>query len=79
MPIKKQTGVNDESTHQDKEDALREFCIIPRSRDEMQKFLGLKDKNNFKNNYLTPLLEKGLIVMTIPDKPTSKNQKYVKK
>lgn len=45
----------------------------------MQKFIGLKDKNNFKDNYLTSLLEKGLIVMTIPDKSTSKNQKYVKK
>ena len=68
-----------QDTHQDKMKELRVFCKTPRSRVEMQGFLGLKDKNNFKNNYLIPMLEKGLIEMTIPDKPTSKNQKYVAK
>lgn len=43
----------------------------------MQEFIGLKDKNNFKKNYLIPMLENGIIAMTTPDKPTSKNQKYV--
>lgn len=27
--------------------------------------------------YLKPLLEKGLLKMTIPEKPNHKNQKYV--
>lgn len=30
------------------------------------------------NNYLNPALENGLIKMTNPDKPTSKNQMYYK-
>lgn len=45
----------------------------------MQEFIGLNDKNNFKKNYLVPMLKKGIIAMTIPDKPTSRNQKYVSK
>ena len=68
-----------ENTHQDKIEELRYFCSTPKRMVEMQCFLGLKDKNNFKNNYLIPMLEKGIIEMTIPDKPTSRNQKYVAK
>ncbi len=79
--IKKHTGKNDgyahQDTHQDKVEKLRKYCENPRSRIEMQEFVGLKDKINFKKNYLIPMLEKGIIKMTIPDKPTSRNQKYV--
>ena len=59
--------------------ALAEYCAEPRSKREMMAFLGLSDKRNFRNMYLEPLLEAGRIVMTIPDKPTSRNQKYRKK
>jgi len=85
LPIKEQRGTESthqdthQDIHQDKAQELREFCKTPRSRVEMQEFLGLKDKNNFKNNYLIPMIEKGMIEMTIPDKPTSRNQKYVAK
>lgn len=45
----------------------------------MMELVGLSDRVNFKKNYLDPMIEQELIVMTIPDKPTSKNQKYVAK
>ena len=51
---------------------------IPMSAFEIMEKLGLKSKNSFRKNYLNKALEKGLIKMTIPDKPTSKNQMYYK-
>lgn len=40
--------------------------------------LNIKSKETLGNTYLNPAIENGLIKMTIPDKPNSKNQKYVK-
>lgn len=45
-------------------------------REEIQKLLGLKDREYVRKAYISPSLEMQLIEMTIPDKPTSKNQKY---
>ncbi|MGI5897832.1 MAG: Fic family protein [Candidatus Dojkabacteria bacterium] len=45
---------------------------------EMMSKLGLKSRISFRENYLKPALENGLVKMTIPDKPTSKNQMYYK-
>ena len=39
--------------------------------------LGLKAKEGFRRNYLHPAIEMGLIQMTLPDKPKSRNQRYV--
>lgn len=51
---------------------------IPMSAFEIMNKLGLKSKDSFRDNYLNPALENGLIKMTLPDKPTSKNQMYYK-
>ena len=51
---------------------------IPMSANEIMNKLGLKSKDSFRANYLNPALENGLIKMTLPDKPTSKNQMYYK-
>ena len=51
---------------------------IPMSAFEIMEKLGLKSKDSFRDNYLNPALESGLIKMTLPDKPTSKNQMYYK-
>ena len=40
--------------------------------------LGLKSRASFRENYLVPAMELNLIKMTIPDKPNSKNQRYMK-
>ena len=51
---------------------------IPLSANEIMARLGIKSKETLRASYLNPALENGLIKMTIPDKPKSKNQKYVK-
>lgn len=50
----------------------------PQSATELMEKLNLKSRLGFRKNYLQPALDAGLIEMTEPDKPTSKNQKYFK-
>lgn len=52
---------------------------VPYTATQLMAALGLKSRDSFRKNYLTPALEKGLIVMSIPEKPTSRNQTYIKK
>ena len=51
---------------------------VAMSSSELMEKLGMKSRISFRDNYLTPALENGLIKMTNPDKPTSKNQMYYK-
>jgi Fic family protein len=51
-------------------------CSGEMSRDALQKKMGLKDKMSFIKIYLKPAMEQGLIEMTLPEKPNSRNQKY---
>ena len=51
-------------------------CQGEMTRRQMQSRLSLKGDDNFRRLYLVPALEAGLIEMTIPDKPTSRMQKY---
>ena len=45
-------------------------------RNELQAALKLVNRSHFTTAYLKPALEAGLIEMTLPDKPTSRNQRY---
>ncbi|WP_367869504.1 Fic family protein [Pseudoalteromonas tetraodonis] len=38
--------------------------------------LGLKDRKHFRERYLKPAIDAGIIEMTIPEKPNSKMQQY---
>ena len=49
---------------------------VPMTAFEIMGKLGLKSKISFRDNYLNPALDIGLIKMTLPNKPTSKNQMY---
>lgn len=52
---------------------------VPYTAAQIMAALHLKSKETLRKNYVNPALEKGLIVMSVPDKPTSRNQTYIKK
>lgn len=51
---------------------------VPYTSNTLMDKLGLKSKEGFRRNYLRPAINMNLIRMTIPDKPNSRNQRYVK-
>ena len=51
----------------------------PYTAAQLMTSLGMKSRDNFRKNYLNPALESGLITMGYPDKPTSRNQTYIRK
>lgn len=51
---------------------------IPMSAKEIMEKLDIKSKETLRSNYLDPAIKEGLVALTIPDKPTSKNQMYYK-
>lgn len=57
--------------------AVMEYDIPYTGKTLMEK-LGLKSKEGFRRNYIRPAIDMNLICMTIPDKPNSRNQRYVK-
>jgi predicted HTH transcriptional regulator len=56
---------------------LIDFCHIPQDMNDMMEYLRHSDRKHFRRNYINPLLEKGLLSMTFPDKPNHQEQKYV--
>lgn len=50
----------------------------PLSGNEIMKLLDLRHRPTFRSNYLLPAIKAGFIEMTIPDKPKSSKQRYIK-
>ncbi|MBS6822749.1 MAG: hypothetical protein KH198_02560 [Oscillibacter sp.] len=84
-------GVNSDASHQENHQVshqenhqepisnrIIEFCSTARSKKEIAAFLGYKDIGNLTRRYIAPLVAEGLLKMTEPDNPTSRNQKYIK-
>ena len=44
----------------------------------IMELLGLKSKETLRKNYLNPAIEDGFVIMSEPDKPTSRNQMYIR-
>lgn len=56
---------------------ILEFCRIPRSRQELAKYLGLSSVTYAIKKYVFPLVEAGQLRMTHPDNPGSPQQRFV--
>jgi len=69
------------SPHDSPHDNFREraillFCRVPRTRIEIQNYVKIKDREYFRKFILNPLVKSGKLMLTMPEKPRSKNQKY---
>ena len=51
-------------------------CAEEQAIGNLMEIEGRSDRNKFRDQVLRPLLDAGLVEMTIPDKPTSSKQKY---
>lgn len=69
-----------DNTQVDKETGIRnrvlDFCSVPRSMLDIAQELGYKERKSARK-YVILLVEEGRLAMTIPDKPNSRNQKYI--
>jgi len=56
--------------------AILKAAIEPNTRDALQLVAAIRHRQHFYREYLHPLLEAGLLELTIPDKPRSSKQRY---
>ena len=56
--------------------AVTEYCLLPRSRDELTEFTG-KSRYYTMSAIVQPLIEQGKLKMTLPEKPKSSKQRYI--
>jgi ATP-dependent DNA helicase RecG len=55
---------------------ILELARLPKGLPELMDTTGRSDRTKFREQVLRPLLDAGLLEMTIPDKPRSPNQQY---
>ena len=60
------------------EKRLLDFLEMPRSRKEIAEHLGIRTISYAIQTYITPLIDKKLVKMTIPESPRSHSQQYVR-
>lgn len=70
-------GMAEEGTRDTEEETLLRFCAVPRSRQEIAAFLGIKSVSYAMKTYVSPLVKQGRLRLLLPEKPRSPKQKYV--
>lgn len=65
------------NTQDNTQDNILKYCNIARSKKEIAQYMGYKDVKSFAKRYINPLCQSGQLQMTIPEHPTSRNQKYI--
>ena len=54
---------------------ILDFCSVPRSREELANFLGIKSVAYAMRTYIVPLIEKKKLILSNPEHPKSPSQK----
>jgi ATP-dependent DNA helicase RecG len=57
---------------------ILDFCSEPKSREEIARYIGIEAQYYMTTKYLRPLIAEGKLRMTLPDRPKSKKQRYVR-
>ena len=75
--VKFYAGVKEvcKTEHDEKVEDLLLFCQTPRTRREIADYLGLTSVTYAIQRHIMPLVEQGLIRMSVPDKPKSQKQR----
>ena len=73
---KYESNSEDKKADEINNDELVLFCKTPRTRKEICEFLGLNSVTYAIQTHVMPLVEKGIIKMSIPEKPTSSKQLF---
>lgn len=58
------------------EEKLLQFCAVPRTRQEIAAFLGINSVAYAVKAHIMPLVNQGLIELSLPDRPRSPKQRY---
>lgn len=72
--IRGKKNVTDNVT--DMKEAILNYCMRPHSMRDIMMFTNIKTKMTLKRKYIDSLIKEGRLKQTLPDKPSSKNQKY---
>ena len=55
---------------------LLAFCQTPGTRREIADYLGISSAYYAMQHYVLPLVAEGKLALTLPDRPSSRNQRY---
>ncbi len=58
------------------EEKIKAFCDTPKSKEEIAEYLNVASSYYIVTRYLKPMMQEGILAMTIPEKAKSKFQKY---
>ena len=68
--------LNEEPAAQNSDIDIIGFCKTPRTRKEIAEYIGLNSVTYAIKKYVQPLIDSGHIKLTVPEAPSSPNQKY---
>ena len=73
------TNLDTKNHLSDKQKEVLAFCVIPRSSREILLHIGVTNHSKNRERFINYLVDEGYLERTIPESPSSPQQKYIKK
>ncbi len=70
-------GIEDIENDTQIEQKIQQYCTQARTKEEIAEYLGMTSVYYMMNRYVKPMLKRGKLKMTMPEKPQSKFQKFI--